>query len=270
MVALVCAVASAALGQGKGNDVARIEARPVVLADGANRPLERFGTLPTRATWDAQVRTSWRDSLLAFTRFADSVRRLAPGTVPQTGLADAPLLVEAFEDFQCPYCAAQESRSKAALREYERRGLVRTVHYDLPIPGHRNAWDASVFSLCAEPHGAYETLRPLLFESQSRWAEAEDPRPVFRELARRTGASADSIMACYETGTPLPIAQYGVAQAMKRRVNATPTFIIAGRVVVGGSGNAASFAVLLEDALLGRGSKPAYAPAWKRAVAPDR
>lgn len=229
-------------------------------------PPAQIGTLTDRAGWAARVRAGWRDSLALLTARADSVRGVAPGTVPMTGDPSAPLVVEVWEDFQCPYCAQQEGFAKAAIMEYERRGLVRTVHYDLPIQGHRNAWDASVYALCLAPHGKYAEARTLLFQSQAQWGELEDPRAVFRSMAQRLNAPVAQVMKCYEDGAPLPVAQYGVSQAIRRHVNATPTFAVAERSVVGGAGSAAGFAVLLDEMLLGAAPKPSTAPSWKRAV----
>lgn len=64
-----------------------------------------------------------------------------PADAPSLGPAGAPLVMQVFSDFQCPYCARVEP-TIAALREHFGDRL-RVVWRDYPLPGHPYAMPAA-------------------------------------------------------------------------------------------------------------------------------
>lgn len=70
------------------------------------------------------------------------VHRLAvPDSAPSLGPANAPLVMQVFSDFQCPYCGRVEP-TLAALRE-QFGDRLRLVWRDYPLPGHEFAMPAA-------------------------------------------------------------------------------------------------------------------------------
>ncbi|MBX9929192.1 MAG: hypothetical protein K2X99_09795 [Gemmatimonadaceae bacterium] len=80
-------------------------------------------------------------------------------------------------------------------------------------------------------------------------------------------ATPSTALACYESGATLGAAQYGVSQALQRRITVTPTFSLVERPMPGGAGRPADFATLLDDVLLGAPPRT-NGPKWKALVTP--
>lgn len=67
------------------------------------------------------------------------------------GAAEAPVLVEVWEDFQCPYCQRFSLTVKPLIVEtYVTSGQVRYVFRDLPFIGEGSKWAAVAASLAAD------------------------------------------------------------------------------------------------------------------------
>lgn len=118
------------------------------------QPLEIFETLVTQIADRAQ-------GPLARSFYADMVRAplaapernggrsgwtevhtvATPADVPSLGPANAPLVMQVFSDFECPYCGRVEP-TVAALREHFGDRL-RVVWRDYPLPNHPHAMPAA-------------------------------------------------------------------------------------------------------------------------------
>jgi protein-disulfide isomerase len=224
------------------------------------------GGLQSPADFAATVRLSWRDTLRVMAKTADSLAARAPEPLAMMGSPNAPLVVEIFEDYECPFCAQQEGISKEVVRVYAGRGLVRVIYYDFPLSQiHPFAVDGAMFAWCAKDQGAFDAARSILYARQPAWTQGADARPAFRTFAIALGLQPDSLMACYERGTHAAALQFGFSEAVRRTINKTPTFVVAGKVFPGGARTIADFQVVIEEAL--RGARPTgtatQAPTWK-------
>ncbi len=65
----------------------------------------------------------------------------APPDAPSRGPASAPVVMQVFSDFQCPYCARVEPTLAALRAHYGER--LRVVWRDFPLPNHRDAMPAA-------------------------------------------------------------------------------------------------------------------------------
>jgi protein-disulfide isomerase len=64
-----------------------------------------------------------------------------PPGAPSRGAADAPIVVQVFSDFQCPYCAQVEPTLESLRAHYRER--LRIVWRDFPLPRHPDAMPAA-------------------------------------------------------------------------------------------------------------------------------
>lgn len=79
------------------------------------------------------------------------------------GAADAPVLVEVWEDFQCPYCQRFSLTVKPLIvQTYVMSGQVRYVFRDLPFIGEESKWAAVAASLAADQN-LFWTFHDYLF-----------------------------------------------------------------------------------------------------------
>jgi protein-disulfide isomerase len=90
-----------------------------------------------------------------------------PDRAPRLGPADAPVVIQIFSDFECPFCARAVPTLQQIRREYG--GKVALVFRHYPLPFHRNARLAHQASLEVYRQGGDEkfwAFHDLLFESR--------------------------------------------------------------------------------------------------------
>lgn len=145
---------------------------------------------------------------------------------PSRGPANAPILVVAFEDFQCPFCA----RGNANLQAFEAAhpGNVRVVFKNLPLPMHANAQGAAVAAMAADVQGHFWDMHDQLFAHQGTL-----DRGTIGRLA--TGLGLDGARFDRDMGNPATAARidHDRADAQALGVKGTPTFFVNGHRVVG-------------------------------------
>src|SRR5436853_216842 len=59
------------------------------------------------------------------------------GRVSRGGGADAPILIVAFSDYECPFCKKSEEVVAQVMKTYGNK--IRYVHRDYPLPFHKSA-----------------------------------------------------------------------------------------------------------------------------------
>lgn len=153
------------------------------------------------------------------------------------GQEDAPVVVHAFVDFQCPGCRAAALRFLDSFKaRYVESGQVRFVHLDLPIERiHPNAFAAAIAGRCAERLGAFEPYHDALYETQAEWAGMPDsdlPRYLLG-LARGAELDAERFQQCMREAPDRETIRANMRLAESIGVRATPTFFVNGRRVVG-------------------------------------
>ena len=82
------------------------------------------------------------------------------------GSKDAPVVIVAFSDFECPYCARGASTLSTLKDTYGER--VRLVFRHFPLSFHVNGIPAAMAAECARDQGAFWTYHDRLFEDQDK------------------------------------------------------------------------------------------------------
>ena len=159
------------------------------------------------------------------------------------GLADAPVQIEEFTDFQCPGCA---NASVLLHEEMKKDGMKIFVELKyFPLPMHKHARQAAVVAQCALLQNKFWPMQEMLFRMQEAWSLLEDPTDYFLSLARGIGVDDNKMMRCMsDKATELKIDE-DVAEGKRLGVSATPTFFINGKMAVGGP----NFQAALKEAL---------------------
>jgi len=109
---------------------------------------------------------------------------------PQRGPASAPVVIETFLDFQCPFC----TRVLPTLKEIEREfpGKVRIVYRSRPLPFHKQARPAAEAALEAfrqKGNAGFWRMFDRLFEVQSIYGAFE--LPELERYAKEQGLDVD-------------------------------------------------------------------------------
>jgi protein-disulfide isomerase len=145
------------------------------------------------------------------------------------GRADAPVTVVEFHSLTCGGCARFHTEVFPRIKaEFVDTGLVRFVLRDFPLDGV--ALLAAAAAHCAGPERLEATLS-LLYAQRGNWALAPDPPASLRRLAGLAGVGPEQLDRCW--GSPeflRPIGQSRLDAEREHGVDATPSFLIAGRV----------------------------------------
>lgn len=149
---------------------------------------------------------------------------------PILGRADAPVTVEVWSDFECPWCSRFAQMSWDSLvMEYVAAGKVRVVYKYLPLPFHPNAPFAAMVGMCANEQGKFWQLHDLLYANY-RQLQREN---VLR-LAEQVGVALKQLHACLaDTAALQQKLQSTMQEAQIKGVRGTPTLVVNGELVVG-------------------------------------
>lgn len=139
--------------------------------------------------------------------------------------SDGSVTVVEFLDFECEACGAFYPIVEDLRSTY--KGKITYVVRYFPLPGHLNSTNAAVAAEAAARQGRFEEMYRKLFETQTAWAEAKEPRTdVFRGYAQELGLD----MAAYDrdVADPATLArvQQDVTDGRALGVNSTPTFFV--------------------------------------------
>lgn len=152
------------------------------------------------------------------------------------GSPAAPVEVIEFADFECPSCGQYATITEPDVRtNLVNTGKIRVRYMDYPLPMHRNTWDASLAASCANDQGKFWEMHDAIFANQDRWGgEATSrPRGVLSDLAKGLGLDMNKYGACMDAETHRAQIQANLAEAERRQIQSTPTFVFNGTVVAG-------------------------------------
>jgi protein-disulfide isomerase len=138
------------------------------------------------------------------------------------GVADAPVTVIEFTDYQCPFCKRFIQTTFPLLkRDFIDTGKVRWIVRDLPLGFHPNANKAAQAAHCAGEQGKFWKMRDTLFRNNANLGIEQLPG-----YAREIGLDGDAFDACLSSDRhQTQITQDG-EEANRIRVTGTPSFVI--------------------------------------------
>ncbi len=151
---------------------------------------------------------------------------------PQRGPADAWVTIVEFSDFQCPYCGMVEPTLRQLLALYP--ADARLVYKHFPLPQHAYARSAANAAECARaqgtgPDGYFWEMHDLLFAHQG----ALDPTSLAGYAGQIAGLDATTWQTCFDGRQLDARVQADLDLGLSVGVNATPTFAVNGRPLVG-------------------------------------
>jgi protein-disulfide isomerase len=162
---------------------------------------------------------------------------LADGT--SIGRADAPVVVEAFEDFGCSHCLQFTATIEPHLFEdYVARGKVRFVYRYFPLQQATGL--AAIAAQCAAEQDRFWEYHKLLFIAQAEANNKSGPGlgiafgpDGLRAVADEAGLDSAGFEACVVGDAALNIVQGDLREANSLGLRGTPSFVINGEVLPG-------------------------------------
>lgn len=145
------------------------------------------------------------------------------------GNETAELVLTKYSDFQCPACA----QASVALKDvYEQFGDQFVLEYKhLPLRSiHPNAQIAAQASEAAGMQGKFWEMHDLLFEKQSEWSRALNPKKVFSEYAEELGINVDRFAYDLDSDAIKEKVNTDAQEAQDLGFSGTPSFTVNGEV----------------------------------------
>ena len=184
----------------------------------------------------------WLPRLLPMARAQAAPQRVAPSQdpwndVPQRGLIagreDAPVTLEIFTDFECPFCARlHQITHELLLRNKDR---LRLVHRDYPLdqscnravrrPFHQRACVAALYARCAAAQGKFWSYASLLFQRRAF------DRASLDHHARVAGLAHGHLQACLRATDARQAVLEDVEEGIRRKLAGTPTAFLNGEQI---------------------------------------
>lgn len=146
---------------------------------------------------------------------------------PILGSESAPITIIEFGDYQCEACYAWFHNTRDTLIDnYIETGKAKLIFVDLPFLG-RDSPKAAEASYCADDQGKYWEYHTMLYTFQdghpdSGWAD----RDRLNSFAFSLDMSIDEFNECMDSSKYKKRVKINYDEAVKNRVQSTPTFII--------------------------------------------
>jgi protein-disulfide isomerase len=163
-------------------------------------------------------------------RVAPDPRRLSvsvPATAPYKGDLGAPVVIQEFADFQCPYCARAEEVLRKVLSRYGSQ--VRLVWRNLPLPMHANAEiaaEAAAEAKRQKGNAGFWAMHDKILAHETAPHALE--RPALVGYARELGLDAPAFEKALDSRAHAAEVTIDAKAASAVDIRGTPAFIVGG------------------------------------------
>lgn len=170
---------------------------------------------------------------IAANPFRETNERINTMAAPTFGKEGASVVVVAYSDFQCPYCAQEALVLRNQLKN-EYGESVRVYFRDFPLPMHPWAMDAAIAGRCVyvrEPE-MFWNYHDWIFENQKN-ITPENFSEKAAEWAGTQGLDSLAFAQCVGKKETAAQVEESMAEAQELGVSSTPTLFVNGRLLPG-------------------------------------
>jgi len=158
---------------------------------------------------------------------ADSV----PPAAYVIGSDTAPVVIDDYSDFQCPFCAQLAILTFPDVRtRLVNTGIVRWRFHDRPLNIHNKTLRAHLAAACAAEQNKFFQMHDQIYFHQGDWVESNHTDDLLRDYAKGLGLNMDAYDACVKSAKPMARIQAESRRADQMGINSTPTLLVNGRV----------------------------------------
>lgn len=151
---------------------------------------------------------------------------------PLQGDPNAPVLMEEWSDFECPFCARFYSQTLPQIEEqYIKTGKVKLVYKNFPLSFHATAQKAAEAGKCAFEQGKFWELHNKIFDSNVAGVKATVDN--LKAWARELGMDGAKFDDCLDSGRTAAAVQAELQEGQQQGIRGTPGFLINGQLVSG-------------------------------------
>lgn len=165
-----------------------------------------------------------------FKRNNETINTMA---APAFGKEGASVVVVAYSDFQCPYCAQEATILRTQLQN-EYGDKVRVYFRDYPLPMHAWAMDAAIAGRCVyvrEPE-KFWTYHDWIFANQKS-VTPENFSAKAAAWATEQGLDSLAFAQCVSSKETASQVEASMEEGRKLNVTSTPTLFVNGRMLPG-------------------------------------
>jgi protein-disulfide isomerase len=162
----------------------------------------------------------------------------------------AKVTVVEFGDYQCPACGLAADAFERIRTDYAANPDVDVQFLHFPLPSHQHAVIAAEAAEAARAQGKFWEMHNMLYERQSEWSGQADPLGQFTVYANQLDLDVAQFKIDIQTQKYVSLVEQDYNQGQVLEVNATPTFFINDKKVVGVM-SYSDFKKEIEDALAG-------------------
>lgn len=150
------------------------------------------------------------------------------------GDPNAPVKIDAYEDFQCPACGMYEERvAPLLIAGPVADGTVFLTYKDYPFLGQESV-DAAVAARAAEAlDGKFWDFHDILYFNQDGENQGAFSRERLAQMAVLAGLDRQSFLDELDDPAHLAAAEAERSEGVERGVNSTPTLFVNGELVRG-------------------------------------
>jgi protein-disulfide isomerase len=151
---------------------------------------------------------------------------------PVVGASSAKVTIVEFTDFQCAHCKTAHFTLKELLKQY--KGKIKIAYKHYPLDFHVWAKDAAIASVCVykqEPVSFWK-LTDYFFQNQGG-ITAETLSTRIKEFSGRSNLNYSQLQSCMQDPSTKEKVSADIAEAGRLGLNATPSFVVNGKIVQG-------------------------------------
>jgi len=167
-----------------------------------------------------------------------------PGTHPEAdenamGDPGAPITIEEFSDFQCPFCERFHQQTEPLLRQYYvETGKVRFVYRSMGnfvsdniarsrgTPATTESQDAALAVYCAGDQGKFWDMHAHLFANALGEDAGSFTDKRLKTIADTAGLDMDQFNNCYKSGKYADRVRQDFEDGQAANINGTPGFLV--------------------------------------------
>ena len=146
---------------------------------------------------------------------------------PSIGPAEAPVVLEVYSDFMCPFSHRFFTSLNQWRTQYPEK--LRLVFRQFPLPMHGGAHLISEASACAQEQGKFWEYHDRLMGGDT----AKKEKPALIQLAQDLGLDVPKFQGCVDSGKYVSWVDAEIESGKSRGASGTPTYFINGRKGVG-------------------------------------
>ncbi len=160
------------------------------------------------------------------------IKTAAPVTRPQAdgnaaGSPDAPIKIEEFSDFQCPYCDRFTKDTEAQIMDtYVATGKVYFVYRSFGSWIGAESGDSAEAAYCAGDQGKFWEMHDIIFANQTGENVGNFTPKRLSAFAQTIGLNTGDYQSCFNGGTYKSRVNQDLADGQAAGVKATPSFVM--------------------------------------------